>query len=561
MRRPWKSRSGKFGKTNVNEIISLVRSFGIARLGVVIGVTIGVAGALALIIARIGTPSMSVLYADINFSEAQSVIERLEQDGVRHEMHDTGSRVTILVDRDQVSTQRVRLASDGVIVGGGVGYEIFDDNQTLGATSFQQGINRLRALEGELARTLSSINGVRAARVHLVLPERELFARDRQTASASIVVDAPGGLDSRAVRAIVNLTASAVPALDASRVTILDSAGQLLASGAEGDDADAMSGSIEDKKIAAEARIRRNVEEIVGRIVGADNVRVEVSADMDFSRVTESAEIVDPDSQTVLSSTTVEESSNSNEPGISQGVTVANALPGAQPFDQGAASATSAQQRTEETTNYEISKTVRNAVREEGLVVKRLSAAVAINGVTTASADGGQIYAPRSPEELTRIETLVKSTIGFNEARGDQVSIVDIQFSPLPVVDAGSPATAPPTLAREDLMRLVEIGALAVIAFGLVVFVLRPMLAAPAQNPILAAPAYRESANSTGESSAAGAAPALAYAPENGLEQRIDLAQVEGQVKASSIKKVSEIVKAHTDESAGILRNWMQEAS
>ncbi len=559
MRRSWRSRPGKFGKYTVNEIISLVRSFGIARLGVVIGVTIGVAAALALIIARIGTPSMSVLYADLNFSEAQSVIQRLEQDGVRHEMRDTGSLVTILVDRDNVSAQRIRLASEGVVVGGGVGYEIFDDNQTLGATSFQQGINRLRALEGELARTLSSIHGVRSARVHLVLPERELFARDRQMASASIVVDAPGGLDSRAVRAIVNLTASAVPALDASRVTILDSAGQLLASGAEGDSADAMSGAVEDKKIAAEARIRRNVEDIIGRIVGADNVRVEVSTEMDFSRVTESAEIVDPDSQTVLSSTTIEESSNSNEPGIAQGVTVGNTLPGAQQFTQGAQAATSAQQRTEETTNYEISKTVRNAVIEEGLIVKRLSAAVAINGTTQTAVDGAQIYAPRSQEELALIETLVKSAIGYNEARGDQVSIVGIQFSPLPIIDAGAPVAAPQTFAREDVMRLAEIGALAVIAFGLVVFVLRPMLAAPEQNPVLAAPVYREPA--TGASEHQGAAPALAYAPENGLEQRIDLAQVEGQVKASSIKKVSEIVKAHTDESAGILRNWMQEAS
>ena len=561
VRRSWKSRSGKFGKTNVNEIISLVRSFGIARLGVIIGVTIGVAAALALIIARIGTPSMSVLYADINYTEAQSIIERLEQDGVRHEMRDTGSRVTILVDRGQVSTQRVRLASDGVMVGSGVGYEIFDDNQALGATSFQQGINRLRALEGELARTLSSINGVRSARVHLVLPERELFARDRQTASASIVVDAPSGLDARAVRAIVNLTASAVPALDASRVTILDSAGKLLASGAEGDDADSMSGSVEDRKIAAEARIRRNVEDIVGRIVGAENVRVEVSAEMDFSRVTESAEIVDPDSQTVLSSTTIEESSNSNEPGIGQGVTVANALPGAQPFIQGTAAATSAQQRTEETTNYEISKTVRNAVREEGLVVKRLSAAVAINGMTQSVPGAAPSYAPRSPEELARIETLVKTAIGYNEARGDQVSIVDIQFSPLPVVNLAPPAAVAPTLAREDVMRLAEIGALAVIAFGLVVFVLRPMLAAPTQDPLLTASAYREPPKTAGDGQAEGAAPALPYAPESGLEHNIDLAQVEGQVKASSINKVSEIVKAHTDESANILRNWMQETS
>ena len=156
---------------------------------------------------------------------------------------------------------------------------------------------------------------------------------------------------------------------------------------------------------------------------------------------------------------------------------------------------------------------------------------------------------------------LVKSAIGFNEARGDQVSIVDIQFSPLPVAEAAPPAPAPATLAREDVMRLAELGALAVIAIGLVMFVLRPLLAAPAQNPALAPPANRDSAIPGGESPAEGGAPAIAYAPENGLEQRIDLAQVDGQVKASSIKKVSEIVKAHTDESAGILRNWMQEAS
>jgi len=536
----------------VNELISLIRSFGIARLGAVIGVTFGVAVAMALIIARIGAPPMTVLYADIGFGEAKTIIDRLEQDGVRHELRDSGNQVTILVPREAVSGLRLELAADGLILSGGVGYEIFDNSDALGATSFQQNINRLRALEGELARTLSSISGVRSARVHLVMPERELFARDRQAASASIIIDSPGGLAPRTVRSIVNLAASAVPGLEPSNVTLLDSAGQLLASASDVNDADAFAASIEDKKIAAEARIRRAVEDIVGRIVGPENVRVEVTAEMDFSRVTERSEIIDPDSQTVLSSTTVEESSSDVDPNRARGVSVANALPGAQPFDQNGAPATSSSQRTEETTNYEITKTVRNAVREEGLVVKRLSVAVAINSVD-AQADGANAGAPRTDEELAQLETLVRSTVGYNAARGDQVSIIDMPFSPAAEAAPIAAPAASPLLAREDMMRLAEVGALSLIAIALVFFVLRPMLSG-ASAPALPAPA-------TYASDAGGARAALPAPGDSELDRRIDLAQVEGQVKASSISKVSEIVKAHTDESANILRGWMREAS
>ncbi len=549
---------GKFGGIAVNEFLQLVRSFGMARLAAIIGVSLGVAAAMALIMARIGAPSMSVLYADISYAEAQPIINMLDQGGVEHKLRDSGGGgVTILAPRDRISDLRLDLAADGITAGKGVGYEIFDNNQTLGATSFQQNINRLRALEGELARTLSTINGVRTARVHLVLPERELFARDKQTASASIVVDAPAGLDNRTVRAIVNLAASAVPSLDPSRVTVLDAKGQLLAAGADGTNEDAMAASIEEKKIAATARIRREVEDMVARIVGADNVRVEVTADMDFSRVTESAEIVDPDSQTVLSSTIVEETSNNVDPNITQGVSVANALPGAQPFDQNGQAATSSSLRTEETTNYEITKTMRNAVHEEGLVVKRLSVAVALNGLSQTAPDGSLAYASRSDEELARIDTLVKSAIGYSEARGDQVSVVDIQFSPEAVSQiAALPATSAPLLSGDDIMRLAEIGALGLIVFGLGFFVLRPMLTAPNENPLLVA-----AAGGAPRQPAPAPAAAIAHQPDNAFEQRIDLAQVEGQVKASSINKVSEIVKAHTDESANILRGWMREAS
>ncbi len=546
----------------MNEISKFVVSFGVARLGVIVGVSFGVAAALALIMARVGAPSMSVLYADATYAEAQNMIARLEQDGVDHKVRDQGGRIAILVPRKDVSRLRLDFAAEGYAVGDGVGYEIFDDNQTLGATSFQQNINRLRALEGELARTLSTIDGVRSARVHLVLPERELFARDKQTASASIVVDAPGSLSQRSVRAIVNLTASAVPALDPSRVTVLDAKGQLLAAGADSESADAVAASVEEKKIAAEARLRRAVEDIVGRIVGAENVRAEVSADMDFSRVTESSEIVDPDSQTVLSSTTVEENSNSVDPNNANGVSVANGLPGGQAFDANGQPSTASTQRLEETTNYEITKTVRNAVREEGLVIKRLSVAVALNSLSTVNADGSTTFTPRDPQQLARIETLVKSAIGYNETRGDQVSVVDIQFSPSD--STATFAVAEPvnnTFAPGDIVRFAELAALAIIALALVWFVLRPLMMR--ENPAPGIP------DQTGSTALAPPAPTAAHVedeaalqPEpSAFDQHIDLAQVKGQVRASSINKVAEIVKAHSDESAGLLRNWMREAS
>ena len=546
----------------MNELSKLLQSFGLVRLGTIVGVSLGVAIALALIMARVGAPSMGVLYADASYGEAQPIINRLEQDGAEFKVRDQGGRVTILAPRDDISRLRLDLAADGFSVGTGIGYEIFDDNQALGATSFQQNISRLRALEGELARTLSTINGVRSARVHLVMPERELFAREKQTATASIVVDAPGGLDSRSVRAIVNLTASAVPSLDPARVTVLDGQGQLLASGADSDTADAIAASVEDKKIAAEARLRRAVEDIVGRIVGPQNVRVEVAADMDFSRVTESSEIVDPDSQTVLSSTVVEENSNNVDPNTAGGVSVANGLPGGQAAANNAPPATSTTQRLEETTNYEITKTVRSAVREEGLVIKRLSVAVALNGQTQTGTDGATVYAPRDETELARIETLVKSAIGFNEARGDQVDVVDIPFSALPeaAAIAGTPTPAE-TFARADIMRFAELAALAIIALALVWFVLRPMMSGA--TPSLQLPRAAETTAQPQESiDAPQPAEAIAYNAEpSAFDQHIDLAQVQGQVRASSINKVAEIVKAHSDDSAGLLRSWMREAS
>ncbi len=542
----------------MNELMGMIRSFGIARLAAIVGVTVGVALAMSLIVMRVSEEPMALLYADLDLKDGQDLAARLDQDGVKYDLRERGDAVSIYVPAEEATTLKLKLAGDGFVARSGeVGYEIFDQQDALGATSFQQNINRLRALEGELARTIATITGVRSARVHLVLPERELFSRDKAEATASIVVDAPAGLDKRSVRAIVNLAASAVPALSPSRVTILNSAGDLLASGQEGDNSMASAGGVDERIASTEARIRRTVEDIVGRIVGPENLRVQVAADIDFSRITETANIIDPDSQTVLSATTVEDASNANDPALTRGVTVANQLPEAQIVDpQTLASATSSARRTEETTNYEMTRTVRNEVREMG-GVKRLSVAVALNLATTTDASGGVVSAPRSEEELARITSLVRSAVGYNAARGDQVDVIEAAFQPLAdapeagvVANAGSAQTLSPAF----LMKAGEVAALAIVALALIVFVLRPMLAGPvgAAPQVAAATTKRDLAASPAQA-------ALPSPAQSGLESLIDLA--DGKVKASSMKRVAEVVKAHSDKSAGILKSWIRQAS
>lgn len=536
----------------MNDLLGMIRSFGIARLAAIIGATIGVALAMALIIMRVSAEPMTALYADLDLKDGQDLAARLDADGVKYDLRERDGLVSIYVPRDDAAGLKLKLAGDGFVARAStVGYEIFDKEDALGTTSFQQNINRLRALEGEIARTIGTIAGVRSARVHLVLPERQLFSRDREAATASIVVDAPAGLDKRSVRAIVNLTASATPGLSPSRVTVLDSAGDLLASGQEGDDPLAAAGGVDERIAETEARIRRTVEDIVGRIVGAENMRVQVAADIDFSRVTETANIIDPDSQTVLSSTSVEDASNSSDPALTRGVTVANQLPEAQVVDpQAIAAAATSARRTEETTNYEMTRTVRNEVREMG-GVKRLSVAVALNLGSRVDASGAPIVAPRSEEEIARIATLVKSAVGYNAARGDQIDVVEAPFQPRTDEEGSAAAALAP--ANSALMsRGVEIAALALVVIAVIIFILRPLIAgSPGATPTLAGAPARE----TG---AAGPQAALPP-PGAGLETLVELA--DGRVKASSMKRVADVVKTHSAESAGILKSWIRQAS
>ncbi len=233
-----------------------------------------------------------------------------------------------MVPQDKMTRIRMKLAEGGLPKGGGVGYEIFDKSDTLGATTFVQNINHLRALEGELARTIKAIDRVQAARVHLVLPERPLFARDKVEPSASIVLRVRGALEAQQVRAIRHLVASAVNGMKPARVSVIDENGNLLADGAATGSIGAGGGTGEERQMAFERRLKDQIESIVSQVVGPGRARVQLSSEFDFNRVTETYDKFDPEGRVLRSSQTREESSATE--GKEGQVTVGNELPGAQ---------------------------------------------------------------------------------------------------------------------------------------------------------------------------------------------------------------------------------------
>src|SRR5262245_20210430 len=252
-------------------------------------VTVALVAFFAFLMVRVTAPQMTPLFTDLSTQDSSTIVKDLERRGIPFELKHDGA--SVLVPKDQVLRIRMQLAESGLPRGGGVGYEIFDKSDTLGATSFIQNINHLRALEGELARTIRALSRVEQARVHLVLPERPLFSRDRVEPSASIVLKVRGVLEPQQVRAIRHLVASAVNGLKPERVSIVDEAGRLLADGAAGDPN--LGGNVDERQTAFERRLREQVESIVTQVVGPGRARVQLSSEFDFNRITQTSDRFD----------------------------------------------------------------------------------------------------------------------------------------------------------------------------------------------------------------------------------------------------------------------------
>ncbi len=538
------------------------KALGPARLAAMGAVALAVLGSLAFMVLHGGAP-MSLLYGDLDLREAGQIVDQLDHAHIAHEVQGGGSR--ILVPMDQADQARLLLARQGMPSGGSIGYEIFDRGESLTTTGFQQGIAQTRALEGELARTIELIQGVRSARVNLVLAQREPFARDRQPAQASVLLTMAGAtrLDHDEVQAILNLVAAAVPGLKPQGIAIVDSRGTLLARAGDAPDGHATGQSADEMRRATEMRLSHAVEEMLERSLGPGSVRATAAVEMDYDQLKETQETYDPNQQVARSEQSVTDKQQSTD-AAPQGVTVQNNLPNANAG--GAGQSGSQDQRQEETTNFEIGKTIRTLVREQPQV-KRISLAVLVDEVHEASPDGKPVWRERTTEELARIATLARSAIGFDEKRGDKVEVVQMRFASPDEAAAPAPrGLLGLPLDRADLIRLVESGLVALVALVGLLFVLRP-LAVRLVKP-LAPAGVREALAGPGGTAAlpgaAGGAAALAAPGAAALlgadceDAMVDVASVEGQLRASAIRRIAELVDRYPEETLGIVRAWME---
>ena len=557
----------------MNGLVEFVRALGAARLAAMAAVTAALIGFFVIVGMRVSAPTLSPLFTELTMEDSNRVVKELEQQGIPFEIRGDGS--TILIPKDHVTRTRMRLAEAGLPRGGSVGYEIFDKSDTLGTTSFVQNVNHLRALEGELARTIRSIDRVGAARVHLVIPERQLFQRDKQDPSASIVLRVKSQLDQTHVRAIRHLVASAVRGLKPARVSIVDEQGRLLADGMA-DDA-GIAPVLDERNFAYEQRLKNQVESIISSVVGPGRTRVTVSAELDHTRVQQTSDRFDPESRVVRSTQSREEAAQSSDGAQDGGVTVGNQLPGAnqqgqqQQQQQGSRDQN---RKTEEIVNYEISRTTRTEVIEPGRV-KRVSVGVLVDGVYTKAANASEVtYAPRPQEELDRITALVRSAIGFDDKRGDLVEVVNLRFAEVAgtpqIADEGGGFMSMLRFTTDDIMHGVNLFVVAILSLLVLLFIVRPLvrrIVTPdeaAIKPALPVPAL-PAADAVLVRAEVEQLPIVPrqqvplQAPDNLAARQIEFAQMQGDMHHQSIQKVGELASRNPYETVSILRQWMHE--
>ncbi|MGO4672531.1 flagellar basal-body MS-ring/collar protein FliF [Bosea sp. 2YAB26] len=554
----------------MNGIVEQFTKFGAARLAAMLAVTLALVGFFGFVMLKMSQPAMSVLFSDLSTQDVNAILKDLDTRGIKYELRSDGQ--TVLVAKTDVPRLRLDLAGKGIPSGGGVGYEIFDKGDAFSSTSFVQNINHLRALEGELSRTIRSIGRVQAARVHLVIPEKRLFERDREPPRASIALKLAGELDPAQVRAVRHLVASAVDGLKPERVSIVDERGRLLADGAQGEQGLAGLG-LDERQTAIEKRIKTQIEDIVASIVGQGRARVQVSATLDSNRIESRSETFDPESKVIRSSQNRTENSATNE-AQNGAVTVGNELPGAQQQGQNAQNQRDVSAKNEEVVNYEISRTTRTEVLEGGRV-KKLSVAVLVDGSYTRGQGSELGYQQRSPEELERINQLVRTAVGFDQARGDKVEVVNLRFAEAPpaVADLTEQTMMQQLMSftREDVIRLFEMGVISLLTLIVLMVVVRPLLkqVLASDKSVRPIPTFMRNGVAMIQDDGTGdpASPRVigpngevtAVDVEAPSERMLAIAQIKGQLKAQSVEKIGAMVTQNPADTVAVLRGWIHE--
>ncbi|MBV6632151.1 MAG: flagellar M-ring protein FliF [Alphaproteobacteria bacterium] len=548
----------------MNNFLETLRNLGLPRIAVLVGISVGLLIFFLYISTRLATPEMSLLFDDLQAADAGAITQELDAAGVPYQVSIDGRR--IMVPNDQVGRLRMQMAQNGLPTGGSVGFsQLFDDPPGLGVTTKVLNINEVRALQGELEMTINSMEDIRRARVHLVLPQRRIFERDRQDPRASVFLELEQGrsLDREGIAAVQQIVAFSIPDLDPAKVAVSDSRGRTLASPTDASSIAGVLNEADERRRAREQEMIRKIEDQIYPMVGIGNAQVQLTADLNFDRVNQTEVLIDPETLVDLSSQTVEEERQSNEFEGPEPVTVEENIPNVDPVSGPNASAFTSETRAEETINREVSRTERITVREVG-EIRRLNISILVDGRYVTDADGNEVYQPRTEQDLQLIANLARGAVGFDQSRGDTIVVENFQFERDPLLFPEEASGMIFGIPVVELRRLAEILILAMVAILVLLLIVRPMI-----NRLLTpAPAAAEGPSDIGLlTDQTGDMQALP-GPDGGgdlgdvesqLEQMINISQVEGRVRASSLKKIGEIVEKHPEEAVSIIRNWLYE--
>lgn len=528
------------------------------RKRLVVVLATGAMFAAVLALARMASaPSISLLYAGLESGPAGEVVSALEQRGVAYDVRGGA----IFVDTARRDELRMTLASEGLPANSSKGYELLDGLSGFGTTSQMFNAAYWRAKEGELARTIVSHPAISGARVHIANAGSNPFQRDVKPSASISLNTAAGGVSTRHARALRFLVASAVTGLAPEDVSVIDSNGELV-----GAADDAPANTTEDRAEALRQRVQRMLEARVGH----GNAIVEVSVETVTRTESVRERVIDPDSRVAISTETEERSDSASDQGGGD-VTVASNLP-----DGDAAGGDSSSRQgneTRERVNYEVSETERQVTHVPG-AIKRLSVAVLVNGTMTDDGSGNQVFQPRSQEELGALHELVASTVGFNEDRGDVITLKTMQLEPGVPLGTAAEASFLGNLAF-DVMSIVQALVLAIVAIVLGLFVVRPVLSrtdpAPASLP---APPTPSSAPGVVQRGSDSPVQALTGEIDNGEVDTSSMAVISspdtaGSASASSlsvrhvengdpVERLRNLIGERQDETVEILRSWLE---
>lgn len=543
----------------MSALIQFFKDLGVNKLVILLIAVIAIIASIIFTVVNLSSANMTTLYTNLDLKESGDIVSILESENISYQLRANGAQ--ILVPDDKVLKLRLQMAQKGLPTHGSImGYEIFDDNDSLNNSSFIQNVNLVRALEGELVRTITSIDNIATARVHIVLPKRELFNREAQRPTASIMVKTKGNkqINKNQVSAISHLVASAVPGLDPANITIVDSKGTPFKIASDENGENHFNNNADDFKTNYESRLKFIIEDLLMSSLGNGKVRANVSADMNFDRIVTNSEVYDPDSQVARSVQTSNENASSNDNSSNQPTSVASNLPGGASANEGAGGSSTKSSKTDEVTNFEISKTITNHISEVGSV-KKLSIAVLVDGTypldpTTKTYK----YVPRTSQELQEIEELVKSAVGFDDKRKDQIKIINMQFNN--DLEALKEETIQEWL-KSELPSLIQIIMVGVILILVILLVIRPMVirAFEIKNEVFENQTMEDLNNIITQAGETSISPGNIAGKTVGDKMFAELSIADERKKVTQTDAISHALETMPNESLMIIRKWLNE--